>query len=64
MENEEIKVGDIVMHCRSGRVMKVIEIKGECALCQWEEYDVGYDVHYKLSGLRKFIKRTNTETES
>jgi len=53
---DEIKVGDVVIHCISGRVMKVIEIKGDSVRCQWEENGIIRGLFYKLSGLRKFIK--------
>jgi hypothetical protein len=52
--SEEFNVGDVVMH--RGRIMRIVEIKGDLARCQYEEHGEINKLFYKLSSLRKFVQ--------
>ena len=57
MNIDEIKVGDVLIDFE-GRVVKVIEIKGENICCEWSEYGEVKSRNYKPHQLRNHIKHS------
>ena len=57
MEDEKLKVGDVVQ-LKSGGVKMVINSisEGGNALCVWQVAGQHYDAYYSMSSLKKYLK--------